>query len=473
MTFKTVEFPITGPSYQSRSKPLSSQRTINFYQQFSEQGKDQFVLMPFPGLLQQGSFSTELADRGMTRMKEVLYQVKGTTLYKIDQFGTHTSLGTISGSNRCIFANDGINLVIVDGEKAYVYSSDTSGFKEITDSTISGAKSVTVINSLFIFTFDNISTTHFLNNTSKAFEYQGQIGAEVDPDELVRDFVFEQTIWRFGTRTIEAWYNSGTGTPPIARIEGQVFDVGCSALYSIAKTDEFFYWLGDDNSIYRARAGSKERISTDAISNELSKIDTTNAIGYTFTLQGQNFYALQLPNRPTFVINERLGVNGWFELSSGLDDGEYQATSVVSVYNGLWAADKSSGKVYTLDLDTYTNDGEEIKRTRVTNTLSGALFGARGSRIQMSKMEIDMETGLGLISGQGENPRIMIEASYDGGNTWSAGSWPKVGRLGQHTLRVEWFSLKSFYDMMVRITITDPVSCAIYGSSINVRIAGT
>ena len=111
MSFTTVPVDITGPSYQSRSKPLSSQKTQNWYPQLTDEGKANYVLMAFPGL-KYLSF-TEGADRGANRMAEGLYQVKGTSLCKITSDGSHYLLGTIPGSKRCIFANDGINLFIV------------------------------------------------------------------------------------------------------------------------------------------------------------------------------------------------------------------------------------------------------------------------------------------------------------------------------------------------------------------------
>jgi hypothetical protein len=472
MSFQSVEFPIAGPSYQSRSKPLSSQRTVNWYQQVSEEGKDNFVLMPFPGLLPIGSYSTVSSDRGLTRMREILYQVKGTSLFKITSDGTHTNLGTIGGSGRCTFANDGINLVVVTGGKTYIYSTDTGSIVESTTVGTTGALSVAVINSLYLFTFADTTVTAFLDNSTKLFDTQGSVSAESNPDDLLRDFIFEQTIYRMGKRTIESWYNTPELTPPIARIEGQTFEVGLAAIHSVAKTDEALYWLGDDNAVYRARAGTKERVSTDAISNELSKLDVSNAYAHTFTLEGQNFYLLQIAGRPAFVLNESLGKKGWFELSSGIEDLQWQGSSVIDCYGKLWVADESNGKVYNLDLDTFTNDGDTLKRTRVTTSINGGLFGRKGQRIQMSRMQIIMETGTGLITGQGENPRIMIEASYDGGRTWAAGDWARVGRLGEHTLKVEWHSLKSFYDMMVRLTTTDPVNYTVYTSTIDVRVAG-
>jgi hypothetical protein len=83
-----------------------------------------------------------------------------------------------------------------------------------------------------------------------------------------------------------------------------------------------------------------------------------------------------------------------------------------------------------------------------------------------------METGVGVISGQGDNPQIMIEASYDGGRTWTHGGWARTGRLGEYVIKVEWFNLKSFYDLILRISTSDPVNYSVFSGTIDLRLAG-
>lgn len=473
MAFQTVPINITGPTYLSRSKPLSSQQTVNWYQQLSEQGKDKYVLLPFPGLKTLGNEVG--ADRGFHRMAEILYQVKGTNLYEIAKDGAHTLRGTIPGSSRAIIADDGINMFIVADLKVWQYSTDTNAVTEVTDPNITGAKSVDFFNNQFIYTKDKFSTISNVGDGSTA-NGLNIIGEETLPDDLVRDFVFneDEVIYRCGVRSIVGWYNSGVGNPPIEKLQGRVFGVGLAAINSIAETDEAFYWLGDDSAIYRAAGGTKARISTDAISNEIQKYsDVSDAIGATLTIEGQNFYAITFPTGgKTFVLSEVLGVNGWFELSSGIDGGVYQAQSIISAYGKVFAADAINGNVYTLDLDTYTNNSEPLKRLRVTQSINGDVLNSKGKLVQMSCAKFIMETGVGLISGQGDNPRIMIEYSDDGGRTWNAGAWPRVGRLGEFTLQVEWDNLGVFYDRVIRLSTTDPVNYSIFSATIDLRLAG-
>ena len=484
MTYTTVNVNTTGPSYKSRSKPLSSQQTKNWYQQFNEDGKDKYVLMPFPGLKLLGN--TTGIDRGLTQMAEVAYQVKGVTLYSIDKFGAHVSRGTIPGIGRCIFANDGINLFIVTDLKVYQYTTDTNLITQVTDSNITGSNSVDFINNQFLYTKGGLTTVNgqqvgpgytVVSNVGDGSTASGLniIGAESNPDALLRDYVYDQVIYRMGLRSSESWFNSGVGQPPIERLSGREFNIGLGAINSLAQTDNAFYWLGDDFSIYQSSNGTKNRISTDAISNELQTYSTVeDALGYTFTFEGQSFYALSFPTGGrTFVLSESLGVNGWFEISSGTDDGVYQGTSFVEVYGKTLVADKSNGNIYELDINTYQNNGEVLQRTRVTQTVDATLIGgSKKDRIGMSNLTIEMETGVGVVAGQGDNPRIMIEHSDDGGRTWSSGTWARVGRLGEFVLLVEFDDLGTFYSRIFRISTSDPVNYSVYSASIDLRFAG-
>jgi len=473
MPFVTAPINVTGPSYQSRSKPLSSQQTKNWYQQYSESGKDKYVLMPFPGLKALGN--AEGDDRGFHRMNEILYQVKGESLYEIDRLGVHTLRGVIPNTKRCIMADDGINLfIVVPGVSVWQYSTDTLSVTQVTDVNITGALSVDFINNQFLYTFADFTTVSDVGDGSSASGLN-KIGEETLPDAMVRDFVFEEVIYRCGVRSIVGWYNSGVGSPPIEKLQGRIFNIGLAAPHSIAKTDEAFYWLGDDNAIYRAQAGSKERVSTDAISNAISNFTTVDdAIGFTYTFEGQNFYTLTFPTaNKTFTISEALGQNGWFELSSGIQDGKWQGSSVISAYNNNYVADESNGNVYELDLDTYQNNGEALQRTRVINNIDARLIGGSlGDAVTMSSVHLSMETGVGVVDGQGDEPRIIIEASYDGGRTWAAGAWPRVGRLGEFVLKVKWDNMKTFYDCMLRISSTDPVNYSVYTANIDLRLSG-
>lgn len=470
--FQTASVNVTGPSYQDRSRPLATQETRNFYPELVEAGKDKFVTKSFPGQKLFGS-TTDGVDRGSHQMKEIAYRVVNTTLFEVSNIGVHTNRGAIPGTSRAIMADDGVNLFIVADGVVSQYSTATNLVTTVTDSSIVGAQSVAFINNQFAYTFPNLTVFSNVGDGSAASSLNA-VGAESNPDELVRDYAFDQTLYRFGKRSCENWYNSGVGTPPFARLDGQIMNIGLAAIHSPANTPDFVYFLGSDANVYRARGGQEYNMSTPALAGEIKSYTTiSDAFGHVFTLDNHQIYTLTFPSaNKTWCLIEDLGTSGWFELSEGLTDGRYNAGSICEAYGKTLIGDRSNGKMYELDFDTYDQAGEAWMRRRVIASIDGTILGQRGARVEMSRFELILETGVGLIAGQGDDPQVMIEASYDGGKSWSTGTWMKIGRLGQTNIRAEWWNMKSFYDMIIRITTTDPVPYNIYSGAIDLRLAG-
>lgn len=472
MAFQTVDVNLTGPSYQARSRPLSSQSTINFYQEFDESGKSPFTLQSFPG---ETVFSAGVGpDRGSEVMAEVDYRVFGTSLFEISVTGARINRGTISGSDRCIIANDGANMFLVHDGLVDQYNSSTKLITAVTDNDIVGSIAVDFINSQFIYTKPDLFIISDVGDGSSASGLNAA-QAESQPDDLVRAYVFQQIAYMFGVHSTEPWYNSGSGLPPFIRIDPQIFPVGLGAIHSLARNDTAMYWLGDDRQVYQSRGGGAfDRISTIAIAHAIENYDVVDdAIGFTFTLEGQNFYVLHFPTaNATWCVNEGLGKDGWFQLSAGINGDKYNITSHSYVYGKHLVSHETNGDLLEWDIEAFTNSGDTIKRTRVMSSISGDSIGARGKRIQMSRLEFVMEMGVGLVSGQGVDPKIMIEASYDGGRSFHPGTWMRIGRLGETDLRAEWYGLKVFRDLIIRITTSDPVLYAIQSGAIDIRLAG-
>ncbi len=470
--FQTVPVNITGPVYRDRSRPLSSQETRNFYHELVESGKDKYVIKSFPGQNNIGS-TTAGTERGSHQMSEIGYRVVDETLWEFLSDGTHINRGTIDGYERCIFADDGVNMFIVSHGVVNQYSSDTKLVTIVSDSSITGALSVSFINNQFAYTFPLLTVFSVVGDGSSASSLNA-VGAETDPDELVRDYAFDQTLYRFGTRSCENWYNSGVGTPPFDRIEGQIINTGLSAKWSVNNTKDFVYWLGTDLQVYRARGGQEQVISTAAISGAIQSYSYIgDAFGQVATIDNKTIYILTFPTaNKSWGLIEELGKDGWFELSEGITSGQYNAGSILEVYGKIIIGDRSNGNLNELDFNTYDQAGEVWRRRRIIASVNGDIFGQKGQRVQMSRMEFIIETGTGLLTGQGEDPQIMVEASYDGGRSWDEGTWIKTGRQGEFNIRAEWYSMKSFYDMVVRLTTSDPVAFNLYSAAIDLRLAG-
>ena len=508
--FQTIGVNVAGGTSKNRSKALNSQSTINFYPEVSEGGREQFVLQSFPGLTDYKGSKTpffgagvDTDDKGMHRMKEVLYRVVGDFLYQVLEDGTTITVGNINfGINtilgKCIFADDGVNLFIQfqNSLGQYIVRTFDSSIPinplinntiEVTDPNIIGSESVCFLNNQFIYTKGKFFTVSDVGNGAVASGLN-TAGAESLPDDIVRGYSFRQLLFLFGERSTEIHFNSGVGSPPFERIEGKIFTVGLGAKHSVANNDNFMYWVGDDRKIYRSNGGLNENVSNNSIVHDLESFDKfDDGIGFTFSFENQNFYAITFKDAgTTWCLNESLGKNGWFKLSSMINFAEdekihgiYTAFSAIECYNEILmplaissTVSNNTSRLMFLDINGFMNYDQNILRERTMSTISSDILGVKGERMQMSKFKLILEKGVGLISGQGVDPKIMIEASYDSGKTFGAGTWMKIGRMGENTVQAEWHSMKSFHDLTIRITTSDPVFYSIHAGAIDVRLVG-
>lgn len=455
----TVAINLTGPSYKHRSKSLSSQRTVGFYPEIvdAQSAKSKYILNSWPGLT---LFGTALGrDRGMFEHKGIVYKVTDTTLYTVAFDGTHTSVGTLPGTSRCIFDGIGDNIVICTEGKAYQYAS--SVLTEITDADLETPNSCTHLNNQIIY--DGDGGRFCTSDVGDATSINGlnYATAESYADDLLRAYAYKQVAYMFGTKTVEPWYNSGVGSPPFDRIEGGILPIGLAALHSVASNDNAVYFLGDDNKVYRIP--SKENISTTALTHAIeSYLEVDDAIGYCLTFENQNFYVLIFPSADkSWCFPESSGQ--WFELT----EGRYIGNSSVYAFRKTLIADHRNGNIYELDMEAYEENGTLVQRIRDSGPIHGELLGAPGKKIEFNRFELIMETGVGRLpstSDDRENPYVMLQLSTDGGKTFGTERWGRLGQMGKHK-RIYWTSLGSFYEAIIRVKISDPNFISIHSAN--------
>lgn len=465
--FKTVPLEVVGQTYEHRSRPLSSQVTMNLIPEFQTTGMSESALVSWPGSIQ---FASSFGDsRGITVFQNVLYQVSGTSLQSIASDGTRTTVGTVDGLNRCIFANDGTNLVIATGGTGYIYNG--ASVDPITDPQYENANSVAYLNSQFIW--DGFGQRWMVSDVGDPTSIQSNniATAASSPDDVIRVATFNENLYIFGTETIEPWWNSGTGNPPFTEVKGGTMNIGLASVYAVAATENFIYWLGNDRSLYRASQYQAQNLSTIAINHAFQGFSTVDdTILSRVKIDGQNVLVLSFPTAgETYAMNE--ASSGWFQLSTGADQARYIGQAFETAYSKSLGESKD-GEIIELNLETYTDIGQTIIRQRVMHPMTGNTVGSPGKRLLMSRVQLLMETGVGLVTGQGQIPQMVFEASFDGGKSWTNQDTVDIGRAGEGRVKVEWHHLESFYEIIVRLTVSDPVPIYIYTASIDVKPAG-
>ena len=100
------------------------------------------------------------------------------------------------------------------------------------------------------------------------------------------------------------------------------------------------------------------------------------------------------------------------------------------------------------------------------------MAGAVGRRITVGRVRLDAQAGIGLPVGQGSDPVLMCEFSNDGGHTWGAESFVRLGELGDYTHSVNLYAFANGYQVKFRIKCSDPVPLTIWGGAVYMRDDG-
>jgi hypothetical protein len=432
------------------------------------------------------------------------YVVSGDGLYKIDTAYNATFLGTINGTGPVSIADNGTQIFIAANPDGYIYNMSTGAFAPIGDPDFPGASTVGYLDGYFVFNEPNsqkIWVTSLLDGTSIApLDFASAEGA---PDQLISVNVDHREAWLFGTGTTEVWYNAGTADFPLQRIQGAFNELGCAAVYSVAKLDNTLFWLGADargrGIVYQANGYRGERISTHAVEFAIQSYSTiSDAVAYSYQQEGHKFYVLTFPTaNATWVYDTITGA--WHE-RAGLTNGvftRHRSNCQMNFNNQTIVGDYENGNIYAFDLDVYADDDRAQKWLRSwralptgTNNLrrtahhtlqldcesgvgTGASVGGDFSLVTQGGTELVTETGSPLLLDDtaiaGSDPQAMLRWSDDGGHTWSREHWTSLGAIGVYGKRVFWRRLGmtlKLRDRVYEVSGTDPTKIVIMGAEL-------
>jgi len=469
-----MKSPILGGSVVARSVNAADNRLVNLFPEVvPEGGKEPGFLNRAPGLRLLTTVGTG-PIRGMWQYGDYGYVVSGLQLYRIDTAYASTLLGTVTGTGPVSMSDNGTQLFIACNPKGFIYNALTGVFVEITDVDFPGAQMVGYVDGYFVFTEPNSQRfwiTAILEGTS--VDPLDFASAEGDPDNLVSLIIDHREIWLFGNNSIEVWYDAGAPTFPFQRIQGAVNEIGCSATYSVAKLDNSIFWLGGDKRgkgiIYRADGYTGKRVSTHAVEWQIQQYTTiSDAVAYTYQQDGHAFYVLTFPTaNATWVYDvsaqvwhERAGfVNGAFVRHRSNCQMQFNGTTIVGDYE--------NSNLYAFDLDVYADNGEVQRWLRTWRALPTGQNNLKRTVHHM--MQIDCETGTGLVTGQGSDPQFMLRFSDDGGHNWSNERWTSGGKIGSTNTRVIYRRLGmtlALRDRVYELSGSDPVKIAIMGAEL-------
>jgi len=190
--------------------------------------------------------------------------------------------------------------------------------------------------------------------------------------------------------------------------------------------------------VYVAEGYIPRRISTFAIEQAIAGYaNPEEATAYTYQQDGHHFYVLSFAEATwVYDINTQLWhQRAYRDPSTGVME-RHRGQSHAFFRGQHIVGDYEDGRVYALDLNTYTDDGDEIYQERAWQQTD-----SENRWVTYHRGELIADMGLGLDGSPPSDwadPQAWLSWSNDGGRTWSNEHNRSLGRIGEYDKRAIW-----------------------------------
>lgn len=456
----------------------SNEETINLYvERLPKSGTNEAALLPTPGF-QAWGVALDIGTRALVSIANArLFAVIGSGLWEFASTGAATKRGTVAADvNPAQFAYNGViggQLGIVSGGNVYAY--------DLTANTLSGPYLTGGYTHLayasgFGLAFNrttgkvNLSALNNLTVWSAAQFFQRSLFA--DPWQCM--FVDQNNlVWLIGTDSFEVWYNTGQGTQPWAPLSGLVGVLGIVGPYAYVTAQTGNAWLGRNQAgqglLVMTHGGPPESLSSPAMASAVATYSRTGGLADTELVHHQTdahvFTNLTFPRGGTWTydhVEQSWSRRGRWQPATNQYE-IWPPRCHVMAFGKHLTGDRTTGTIAEMDTAFATElDGRGIRRLRRAPALL-----SEKRRAPIDQIELLMDVGLGLQSGQGAPPTALLRVSDDGGRTWSNELRASTGAVGAYRTRVYWTRLGLFQDAVAELTYSDPVPFRVVDAYLN------
>lgn len=442
--------------------PSSTARLVNCYiEQLPQGSKGQTLLTRTDGVATWATVGTG-PIYAMLDALTTLFVVSGTKLYDVDSSGNATELGTVGAISSIDIDANTTSVVVTNAPNAFSWNG--TAFAQITDVdfTALGAGDVEFVNNFLLFRAPDSGVFFGADlGSASSFDALNFATAEANPDELVGMKVDHVQPILFGKKSVEIWDNVPISGFPFQRATNGYVEIGCFNGKSIAKCDNSVFWEANDYTVRRLDGVTPVRVSQHGIEQLIQAATISTANAFSYSRGGHLFYVLS-HNESTVVYDAT--TQKWHERQSyGYDN--WIAGCHASAYGMELVGSTQNGQIGYLDKDTFT----EFGNTMVMSWTYQPIYND-AKRAFHDSLEITMDVGVGLVTGQGSDPEIMLEYSDDSGKTWVSLPNKSIGPIGNYRTEVKWTRLGSTDSARVyRASVSDPVRVSVVDTQIIVR----
>lgn len=450
-------------TYQSRSKPFSSERLLNMLFEPSTQNKNIYMLVGAPGLKEYYDLGGDEPIRGMIYLHNCLVYVTTSQIcivyydpvtdqvrpiksvyWSTAQWGNPVApVQMCTNGDVVMMHNPASNLLFAvelvgDNE---VSPDSWNIYKVETTTPAARYKSVAYISGVFVAICQQGSDSYVQYTDVLGTELTHGFQLDTALTNLTSLASNMRELWCFGANTIEVISPTGEADEDFfAHVTGAYVNKGCVCKNSIAVYETVFFFYGTDGNIYAAENyTSLKQISTPALLEMIrswgsldSQADKDGVLGQIFTHNGHTFYMLKFKKFKKTLLYD-VTTSSWSERETG-DGGEWEGEYIVRRPNGdMLVSSGTTDKMYIMDMNYYTDNGEPIRREFVFGTIKNE----DKHRMFFYSLTLDVDVGLG------PDDTVMLSWSDDGGYTWTGERMLRLGNVGQYKKKLQFRKLGS------------------------------
>lgn len=386
---------------------------------------------------------------GIYEFKDEIYAFTRSGIEKLTN-GKFNVISSITLADTVSIADNGIDIVIVDGSYGYAFNPETLVLKNMeSEEGWYNSSTVAYMDGYFIFNRDGTGEFFISKLYSTELNPLDWATGESAPDDTIAVVVSNRVLWVIGERTVEAWYDSGDPDFPFTRLSGGVVEIGVSSKRSVAKMRDSIFFVGNDFRVYFTKGYTPVAISTPGVEKDIRKSGVDSLRAFTYTSNGLWYYVLHNDGKYTYVYD--MTTMMWHTRTTG-DMEKWFIDGALNVAYRYRAVGYFENTLYALGIDYFKDGDIPIKREIISLPLNKTV-----NRMVISEAILDMEVA------QEENAEIALYTSKDGGRVWSNRHSAYTGGRGEHLQRVRWLRLGQFRDCIFKITTFSPIPLRILG----------
>lgn len=454
---------------------VTAQSRVNCYTEIQQdQDRTRMALIGTPGKTLFKSMGLP-PSRGMwavnTLATPLFFTVHSGTLYSVNAAGTATSIGMLQTTTGDVsIVDNGTHLVLVDGTKGYYYNMVTPGaLTAISDGNFTSTPTtITWQDTYFVVTAGADNQWQLSDGEDPATWPAININfTGAAPGALQAGIADHSVVNLFGDVYAEFWQHTGTADFPYAPIPGSSKEFGLASPWSLFKYDNSLAGLFQNRmggvNVSRLEGFNLRRLSNFELEDIITQYENVDdCVAFAFMVGGHPLAQFNFPSADATWLYDSTQKT-WCQMKDAAGSRDW-GNKFCNFQGMLLASDYRNGNIYQIDVDSYTNNGEilpmEVTSKHIWND---------DKFIGISWIQVDIQSGVGTVTGQGEDPQVMLFISKDGGNTFVETAWAGMGKVGEYTKRVIWRDLGGAHDWVLRLRITDPVKRVITGCSADIQ----